>query len=98
MECLAAYGAAFGASGEIVRQILDCITVDEALGLLEQEEGLLGRTMERIVQQIWGVLERRTAGKLQAEAVLFTNDRGLLGMTKGAGERIAWFRKEGLNE
>lgn len=98
MECLAAYGAACGASGEIVRQILDCITVDEALGLLEQEEGLLGRTMERIVQQIWEVLERRTAGKLQAEAVLFTNDRGLLGMTKGAGERIAWFRKEGLNE
>ena len=33
MECLAAYGAACGASREMAGQILDCVTVDEALGI-----------------------------------------------------------------
>lgn len=88
MECLAAYGAASGASGEMVRQILDCVTVEEALGFLEQEEGLLDRTMGRIACRILEVMERRTGGKFQTGAVLFTNERGILGMTEGAEEMI----------
>lgn len=94
MECLAAYGAACGASKEMVCGILDCVTVDEALGILEQEEGLRERTMEWAVKRISSVLKRRAGAQLQAEAVLFTNERGILGMTEGAGNLLASLRED----
>lgn len=84
MECLAAYGAACGASRDMVCRILDCITVDEALGILEEEEGLREAAMEAMTERIHSHLKRRAAGRLIIEAVLFTNDRGILGTTSGA--------------
>lgn len=84
MECLAAYGAACGASQEMVRQILDCVTVDEALTILEQEEGCREETMKLAMRRISVVLKQRTGGCVQTEAVLFTDERGILGMTEGA--------------
>lgn len=94
MECLAAYGAACGASEGMVREILNCVTVDEALGILERKEGLRERAMELAVERISAVLKRRAGGRLQAEAVLFTNERGILGMTKGA-ERLLEIMRDG---
>lgn len=94
MECLAAYGAACGASEGMVREILNCVTVDEALGILEREEGLREGTMELAAERISAVLKRRAGGRLQAEAVLFTNERGILGMTEGA-ERLLEIMRDG---
>lgn len=84
MECLAAYGAACGASREMARQILNAVTVDEALGILEQKDGCREETMELIMQKISAVLRQRAGGHFQAEAILFTDERGILGMTHGA--------------
>lgn len=84
MECLAAYGAACGASREMARQILNAVTVDEALGILEQKDGCREETMEFIMQKISAVLRQRAGGHFQAEAILFTEERGILGMTHGA--------------
>ncbi len=130
MECLAAYGAACGASREMARQILDCVTVDEALGVLEQKEGLREETMVLAMQRISAVLRKRTElrqgmevsqgievgqgmeirhgmelrqgievrqgmevkqkaeGRVRVEVILFTDERGILGMTDGAEELV----------
>ena len=92
MEVLAAYGAACGADSCLVNQILEAITVDEGLRLLETREGLRDQVMERVMERIEGHLKGRAAGRLEIEAVVFTNERGILGATSGAAvmlERIA---------
>ncbi len=84
MECLAAYGAACGASREMVCKILSCVTVDEALGILEEAEGLRDAVMEMAMDRIYACLRKRAGEGLLIEGILFTNDRGILGTTPGA--------------
>ena len=74
-----------------VRQVLESITVEQALDLLEQE-GILKPVMEKIMNRIEFYLKKRAQGSFQAEAVLFTNQKGVLGMTEGAGSLLETFR------
>lgn len=94
MEILAAYGAACGADRGLVNQILDAITVDEGLRLLETREGLRKQVMERVMERIEGHLTHRAGGRLEIAALVFTNERGILGMTQGAQQMLACFREE----
>ena len=84
MEILAAYGAACGAGPELVEQILESITVDQALEYMEQVPGLGQAVMDRVIRRMDGCLRRRAGTSMKIEAVVFTNARGLLGRTKGA--------------
>ena len=88
MECLAAYGAACGADREKVRRILDCVTVDGALAVLEEAQGLREAVMAMAMERIDHHLTCRARGSLKIEALLFTNDRGVLGMTPGAARMV----------
>lgn len=84
MEILAAHGAACGAGPELVEQILESITVDQALEYMEQVPGLGQAVMDRVIRRMDGCLRRRAGTAMKIEAVVFTNARGLLGRTKGA--------------
>lgn len=92
MEILAAYGAACGADCKLVRQILDAITVDEGLRLLETQEGLREQVMEQVMERLYSHLRRRGGGRIETEAVVFTNERGILGMTPGAAFMLESFK------
>lgn len=91
MEIIAAWAGACGAGETTVRQVLESITVEQALDLLEQE-GILKPVMEKIMNRIEFYLKKRAQGSFQAEAVLFTNQKGVLGMTEGAGSLLETFR------
>ena len=84
MEILAAHGAACGAGPELVEQILESITVDQALEYMEQVPGLGQAVMDRVIRRMDGCLRRRAGKARKIEAVVFTNARGILGRTKGA--------------
>ena len=84
MECLAAWAGACNAGAERINRILSAVTVDEALGILEEQEGLREAVMEKVMEQIEKHLKHRAGERLAIEAVLFTNDRGILGETAGA--------------
>lgn len=84
MECLAAWAGACNAGAERINRILSAVTVDEALGILEEQEGLREAVMEKVMEQIAKHLKHRAGERLAIEAVLFTNDRGILGETAGA--------------
>lgn len=83
METIAAWAGAQGAGGETIRRILEAVTVDQALSILDQT-GLTGSVMEKIIEKMEFHLKKRTGNVLRAEAVLFTNQKGVLGKTKGA--------------
>lgn len=93
MEILAAYGAACGADRGLVNQLLEAITVDEGLRLLETEEGLREQVMKRVIERIFEHLKHRAAGKLEIQALVFTNERGILGMTQKTEEMLDYFRE-----
>lgn len=92
METIAAHAAVNGASKQAVSAILDSVTTDAAIEVLK-DAGLLSATMQGIADAAGKHLQRR-AGSMRAEAVLFSNQYGVLGQTKGAEELLSLHRKE----
>ncbi len=83
MEVMGVHAALCGANRELLAKLMDCITTDDALDVLEQA-GLLEETLSSILRKIDFHLKARSHGDYQVEAVIFSNKRGLLGMTAGA--------------
>lgn len=69
-----------GLSTEKARAMLDCVTTDEMLAMLDGEEKkkFLSVLFERI-----GFHLQNRAGEMKCGAVLFSNQQGMLGMTEG---------------
>lgn len=86
-ELMAAFGIRAGATLEQAKQLLDTLTTEEAVTLLEQF-GLKDAAMEKIVERIIYYLDHRAYGKLELGLVLFSNEHGLLGKTDNAEEMI----------
>ena len=91
MEILAAHGAACGAKRELVEQIMEAVTVDEGLRLLETEGGLREQVMKRVMARLEQHVKQRAGGRLRAEVIVFTNERGILGSTTGADDMLLYF-------
>ena len=83
MEVLCACALEADVPAELSRRILHCITTDEAVGIL-REAGMLSQVMERLLCRIQKHLDRRAGEDVQIGAVIFSNEYGLLGMTKQA--------------
>ncbi|HIS75975.1 MAG TPA: cobalamin biosynthesis protein CbiD [Candidatus Merdivicinus excrementipullorum] len=95
MEVMGVHAALCGAGRELVAKLMDCVTTDDALDVLE-EAGLLKDTLSSILQKIDFHLKARSHGDYQVEAVIFSNKRGLLGMTAGAEGMLREFLAEGM--
>lgn len=92
-EILAAAALKAGADSETALRILDTLTTDEALDIID-ECGLLQPVMENICEKIAFYMNHRCYGKIKTEAMVFSNSRGYLGETKGFKEAVERIRKE----
>lgn len=90
-ELMAAQALRAGADAGTAMRILDTITTEEALDILE-EKNLTEKTMKEILPRIRYYMQHRCGGALQTEAVIFSNQHGYLGETEGAGELLEKFR------
>lgn len=90
-ELMAAHALRAGADGETARRILDTVTTEEAL-LLLQKAGLLEKTAAQMMPRIRFYLQHRCGGRLKTEAVVFSSVLGYLGETEGAAELLEHFR------
>ena len=84
-EALATHAALAGADVAIIAALLEAVTTDAMLDLLAQR-GILQKTMASLVQRLGEHLRRRAADSLCVEAIVFSNQHGLLGQTDGAQE------------
>lgn len=84
---MAAQAVRAGADLETAQQLLASNTTDEALEIL-QPTGLLKKTMEIMIGRIEKHLQKHCIGQLQTEVVLFSNQFGYLGRSKGADELL----------
>lgn len=82
-ELMAAFALRAGASAQQAKQILDTLTTEEAVTLLEKY-GLKEQVIPLLMERILYYLDKRAYGKLELGLVLFSNEHGLLGMSENA--------------
>lgn len=86
-ELMASFAVRAGATIEQARALLDTLTTEEAVELLEQY-GLKDAVMPLITERIIYYLDHRAYSRLELGLVLFSNEHGLLGMTDNVKEMI----------
>ena len=87
MEILAANAAMAGASMDCVREIMGCISTDDALDAIDRE-GLIPEVSRLLIDKIEFHMNHRTGGRIRTGAVMFSSVYGLLGKTSLADELL----------
>lgn len=87
LELLAAFAMKEYVEPKLCREILDCVTTQEAVSILKRS-GKLYAVMDYVAERVCFYLEKRAGGKLQADCILYTNELGELARSKGVAE---WF-------
>ena len=93
MELIAAAALREGASREVLLRVLDCLTTEEAFALLGSE-GILTAVSRRIMQGIMYHLDRRAAGAVSIECIMYTKENGILAASAGAEDMINKHREQ----
>lgn len=87
METMAVCCIEAGVNSELIKQIMDCISTDQALTILKKA-GVLSQVMDRLVKRVMHYLNRRAYEGLQIEVIIFSNEFGVLGESAGAKQFI----------
>ena len=95
MEILAANAAMAGASMSTVQRIMGCISTDDALDVIN-EENLIEDVSKLLIGKIEFYMNHRTGGNIRTAAVLFSSVYGLLGKTSLADQMLDEIREEDL--
>lgn len=87
MEILGAIALSEDVEIQLIKQILTCVTTEEALMLLV-ECGKMVQVMRQAMERISNYLEKRCGGKMKIDCIMYANGFGELARSKGAEE---WF-------
>ena len=93
MELLAAAAIRKGATAQTAKAILDAVTTEEGISILEKEK-ILEPVMEFVMDKIMFFLNKRASGKLEIECMVYSNQNGLLAKSDHAEEllkEIKWY-------
>lgn len=83
MELLGAAALSTGVEADCVREILSCVTTEEALRLLQKTDRF-HEVMNKVMEKICFYLDRRAAGRIRIECMIYSNEYGELASSKGA--------------
>ena len=93
MEILASYAGACGMNSSLIKEMLGCVTCDEALRILklcDLDKAVLSHLSDRISFH----LNHRTAGQPEVECIVFSKVHGLLCETRNAKSFLRNLREE----
>lgn len=94
VEIFSAYTALCGGNQPLIQALMDSVSTDACLDLLEEAE-LLQPVLEKILKSSEKHLKRRAEGYFQIGMLLFSNVRGELGISEEANLILnAWKQKE----
>ena len=96
MELLAAAALKSGGSKTQALEILEAVTTEEGIRLL-QECGNLQKTMQILMEKIMFYLQKRAAGRLEIECMMYANGYGLLAESSGAEAMLEALMKKNGN-
>ena len=86
-EILSAMAGAEGVDSSVIQNMLDCVSCDECLHLLEPT-GKREAVLNRLLKRIHFHLRSRAGEHFQIECAMFSKEYGLLGKTAGAEEAM----------
>jgi cobalt-precorrin-5B (C1)-methyltransferase len=93
MELMAAAAVRCGAENRVLRQILDCVSTEEAVDIYIREK-IDRPCFEYIMERIHFFLSKRAGDGLLCECIMYSGKQGLLGETDLAREFIAQAKGE----
>ena len=93
MDILTAQAACCGISPAGAREMLECVTCDDGIRILENEK-IREATMEHLTRRIRKLLEIRAGGEMETGVILFSKVYGLLGKTPNADGLIEHIMEE----
>lgn len=93
MEILAANAAMVGGSLDCIREVMGCISTDDALDALDKEH-LIPDLSRLLMEKIEFHMNHRTGSAIRVGAVMFSSVYGLLGKTSLADELLDEVRRE----
>ena len=82
-ELMASQAMRAGADASVVEQLLSSNTTEEALQILKEND-CMEETIRETLERIYFYLQKRCQGLLETEVILFSNQQGYLGETRGA--------------
>lgn len=91
MEILGAYASACGGDSQLTRDILNCVTTDEAVDLLKDQlfyQAVLDKILERVAYHMSNKITR----KVNIGLIMFTNTHGILKINDNAKQMLHLFR------
>lgn len=91
MELFAAAALLEGVPGEKVRQILSSVVTEEGIRIL-QDTGYLYPVMNRMMDKICFYLEKRAAGRIGIECMMYSKEYGELAASRGARQLLEQIR------
>lgn len=87
MELLAAFSVRACVEQEKIKELLTCVTTEEAVGILKKE-GKCNEVMEYAMERICFYLGKRARGQMQMDCIMYANEFGALAESK---EAEGWF-------
>lgn len=87
MDVLVTCGVLAGVQTGLLRKIPKCVTVDEAIGILE-DGGVLDRTIQMLMSRTEYYLNEKVKGSVRTGVLMFSNKYGIIGQTTHAKELI----------
>jgi len=83
MEILGAHAALAGASKETVGELLECVTTEDAISVLDRA-GIRERTLRSVLNKLDYHIKERVHHSMEIGAIVFSNHHGYLGETANA--------------
>ena len=87
MEILAAYTVMAGGDASDARRVMECISTDDALEVLE-EKGMIRRVSELLAERIEYHMNHRTEGRIRTAAIVYSSVYGELCRTSLADSML----------
>lgn len=77
MEVFGCYAGWYGANSEIIKEILSCVTTEEAINILEREK-IDNLVINKISEKALFYINKRVNNKLKTKLIIYSNDKGIL--------------------
>lgn len=90
LEAIVSAGVRAGVRTPVLKRVLACVTTDEALGILGQEQ-VLEPVMSSVMESIGRHIRHRAYDGLKIGVIMFSNVYGILGETEGVKEIKKWY-------
>ncbi|WDV44300.1 cobalt-precorrin-5B (C(1))-methyltransferase CbiD [Clostridiaceae bacterium M8S5] len=93
MEVIASYcGSLYDCSSKLIKEILECITTDEVVDIIKQENKQ--QVFNVIAERVSIRASERALEEVEVQAIIFTNQYGVIGKSKLADDYLEEFLNE----